>query len=133
MCKLYVVFHWILSLKGQNKTGYLGLHNALVKYFGLDLLEKIDENQPVDIIELIYTESKKYLVEKDLYTFQKDAYIVNDKLNKFVRERIAVACADQATREFLKETLSVVLNWNNPMVMCLNNMIDRSTEFLMNY
>lgn len=134
MIKLYDVFNWVLTLKGKNKTGYLGLHESLLKHFGFNLLEHVSLiNSPIDIIELIYIESKKYLVEKDLYTFQKDAYVVNAKLNKFVSNRIDGTCADQATREFLKETLSVVLNWNHPMVMCLNNMIDRSTEFLMNY
>jgi len=134
MIKLYNVFNWILTLKGKSKTGYPGLLKSLSENFGLDLLEHVSVmNSPVDIIELIYTESKKYLVEKDLYTFQKDAYVVNARLNKFVQKRIEGTCADQATREFLKETLSVVLNWNHPMVMCLNRMIDRSTEFLMNY
>lgn len=109
MCKLYEVFNWTLTLKSRNKTGYLGLHESLLKQFGLNLFERTISG-PVDIIELIYTESKKYLVEKDLYTFQKDAYIVNDKLNKMVSDRITEACADRATSEFLKETLSVVLN-----------------------
>jgi hypothetical protein len=88
---------------------------------------------PIDIIELIFIEAKRNLVEKDLSTFQTDAYKVNAKLNRYVQERIEKACADQATREFLKETLSTVLNWNHPLVLCLNNLIDRSTEFLMNY
>jgi len=134
MIKVYELFYWVLTLKGKNKTGYSGLLKCIHEHFGFDLLEVESLiNSPVDIIELIYTESKKYLVEKDLYTFQKDAYVVNAKLNKFVSDRIKVACADQATREFLKETLSVVLNWNHPMVLCLNSMIDKSTEFLMNY
>lgn len=134
MIKLYDVFNWVLTLKGKNKTGYVELLNSIKTHFGLDILEVVSLiDSPVDIIELIYTESKRYLVEKDLYSFQKDAYIVNAKLNKFCHDRIKGACADQATREFLFETLSVVLNWNHPMVMCLNNMIDKSTEFLMNF
>jgi len=101
MCKLYEVFNWILTLKGKNKTGYLGLRDSLLKHFGLDLFERVLKT-PIDIIELIYIESKKYLVEKDLYSFQKDAYVVNARLNKIVQDRITEACADQATSEFSK-------------------------------
>jgi hypothetical protein len=111
MSKLYDVFNWILTLKGQSKTGYIGLVESLKMNFGLNILEHVDLiNLPVDIIELIYIESKRYLVEKDLYTFQKDAYVVNARLNKFVQDRITEARADQATSEFLKETLSTCLN-----------------------
>jgi hypothetical protein len=132
--KLHLLFNQLLTLKGRNKTGYVTLMETLKAQFGLDLLAQFALlAKPVDIIELIYTEAKRRLVEKDLYTFQSDAYKVNSKLNKFVSDKITGAGVDQATGEFLKETLSVVLNWNHPMVLCLNNMIDRSTEFLMNY
>jgi len=133
MIKLYMVFNQLLTLKGQNKTGYLALHNALLEYFGFNLFEKLISDQPIDIIKLIYIESKRRLVETDLYSFQKDVYIVNAKLNNFVSSRISEARVDHATAEFLKETLSVVLNWNHPMVISLNSLIDTSTEFLLNY
>lgn len=134
MCKLYSVFNWLLPVKGRIKTGYLSLNLSLKENFGLDLYDRLAYlNQPVDIIELIYTESKRNLVEKDLYSFQTDAYKVNSKLNKFVKDKITEALVDQTTADFLKETLSVVLNWNHPMVLCLNDLIDRSTEFLLNY
>jgi len=131
---LYQVFNQFSTIKSRTKTGYPELHIVMLKYFGFSPFEvPLLVTEAVDIIELIFTEAKRKLVEKDLYTFQSDAYKVNAKLNKFVKDRITEARVDQATGDFLKETLSVVLNWNHPMVLCLNNLIDRSTEFLLNY
>lgn len=134
MISLYQVFNQFHTIKGRTKTGYPSLHKVMMEYFGFSPFAQPElVTQAVDIIELIYIEAKRRLVEKDLYTFQTDAYKVNARLNKFVSDRITEARVDQATADFLKETLSVVLNWNHPMVLCLNNLIDRSTEFLMNY
>jgi hypothetical protein len=134
--KLYRLFNETLTLKGRNKTGYPGILNVLSECFGLDLLT-FSESQcwdsSVDIIELIYIEAKRNLVEKDLQYFQKGVWTINARLNQLVTDRIEAARVDQATGEFLKETLSTVLNWNHPMVHCLNRLIDQSTEFLMKY
>lgn len=84
-------------------------------------------------INLAYLRAKRNLVEKDLYSFQKQAYVVNAKLWKYVNDKIKGTRADQATQSFLRETLSVVLNWNHPIVLVLNKQIDKATGFLMNY
>lgn len=137
MIKLYMVFNQVSILKNRNKTGYPELLSVISEYFGLNLLASWElfnsKFQPCDIIELIYIEAKKNLVEKDLTTFQSEAYRINNRLNKFVNDRIDKGVTDQATQDFLRETLSVVLNWNHPIVLNLNSLIDMSTEFLMNY
>jgi len=111
------------------------LKEALVPYSLGDTLNawisKVTDPQVA--INLVYLRAKRNLVEKDLYSFQKQAYIVNAKLWKYVNDKIKEASADQATRAFLKETLSVILNWNHPIVLVLNRQIDKATEFLMNY
>jgi hypothetical protein len=134
--KLYRLFNETLTLKSQNKTGYPLILNVLNEYFGLNL-EAFMQSQcwdsSIDIIELIYIEAKRNLVEKDLQFFQKGVWTINARLNKLVSDKIEEARVDQTTGEFLKETLSTVLNWNHPMVHCLNRLIDESTEFLMKY
>jgi ABC-type sulfate transport system substrate-binding protein len=89
--------------------------------------------QSEHIFNQMYLLAKRNLVEKDLYSFQTEAYKINAKLYKFVDDRIKEARVDHATADFLKETLSVLLNWNNPVVLCLNSLIDKSTDFLMKY
>lgn len=134
MIKLYMAFTQVSVLKDRNKTGYPELIKLIHEYFGFDLLACMEQcSRQCDIIELMYIEAKKNLVEKDLLTFQNEAYRVNAKLNKFVSDQINRGLADQAQQDFLRETLSVVLNWNHPIVLNLNSLIDRSTEFLMNY
>lgn len=134
MISLYMVFSQVSILKNRNKTGYPELIKLIKLYFGFDLLAYFSNlEKPCDIIELMYIEAKRYLVEKDLYSFQTEAYKVNAKLNKFVKDRIKEARVDQTTAEFLMETCTTVLNWNHPLVLVLNNLIDLSTEFLMNY
>jgi hypothetical protein len=71
-------------------------------------LEK--EDKITDLVNLIYLRSKRNLVEKDLYSFQKEAFKVNSKLWGFVNNRIKRLGADQATSEFLRETVSVLFN-----------------------
>jgi hypothetical protein len=63
----------------------------------------------MDILNRMYIQSKRNLVEKDLLTFQKQAFQINSKMNKYVNDRIKKTSADQATQEFLYETLTVVL------------------------
>lgn len=106
-----MVFSQISPLKRRDQTGYLELIKLTKEYFGLDILACFERlSKPCNIIELIYIEAKRCLVEKDLYTFQQEAYRVNARLNKFVSDVITEARVDQTTKEFLTETLSVVLN-----------------------
>nr|WEA82906.1 RNA-dependent RNA polymerase [Armillaria borealis mitovirus 1] len=135
MIKLYAVFKEMSQLRHQR--GYEEVILSLSKYFALDFHAPVSTSNEVysveDIIKLMYLEAKKNLVEKDLYTFQTEAYKINKKLYSFVYDRIKEAGVDQATSQFLVETLSTILNWNNPIVLCLNRLIDQSTSFLMNY
>jgi hypothetical protein len=86
---------------------------------------------PVMTIKLAIALAKMNIAERDLYSFQNDAYSVNNRLNTFVQDRISLSKADNPeTVSFLKETLSVVLNWNNPIVITLNEMIDKSIDFM---
>jgi len=139
MVNLYVLFNQVRLLKSQSNIMWANavpaLKEALVPYSLGDTLDawisKVTDPQVA--INLVYLRAKRNLVEKDLYSFQKQAYIVNAKLWKYVNDKIKEASADQATRAFLKETLSVILNWNHPIVLVLNRQIDKATEFLMNY
>jgi hypothetical protein len=88
---------------------------------------------PKMALKALLLKAKFWLVEKDLYSFQSDAYIVNSMLNTFVDNRIKESGAiNPETISFLKETLSVVLNWSNPIVNSLNRLIDKSTDYLCN-
>lgn len=110
MIKLYSVFKEMSQLRHQR--GYQEVISSLSQYFALDFQAPVNGETYTeeDIIKLIYLEAKKNLVEKDLCTFQTEAYKINKKLYSFVYERIKEAGVDQATSQFLVETLSTVLN-----------------------
>jgi len=113
MIKLYMVFYFSSSFF-KNRGTQDGLSSLLVMvktYFGLDLLALSSDPDDIGIIlNCIILEAKRRLVEKDLLTFQQEAYRVNNRLWGFVTDMIVRSRADQATGAFLKETLSVVLN-----------------------
>jgi hypothetical protein len=137
MINLYVLFSQVRLIKSHIVQPDMleSLKSALIPYGLGDTLSawvsKVDN--PQMIINLIYLRAKRNLVEKDLYSFQKQTFIVNAKLWKYVNERIREVRADKATEAFLRETLSTVLNWNHPIVLCLNTQIDAATDFLMKY
>jgi len=138
MIKLLELFLQVRLLKKQSSMVWSEfpekLEKALLKFLpGHTSLAWLTEYQPEVIINLIYLRAKRNLVEKDLYSFQSQAYKVNAKLWGYVKSKVRETCADQAQQEFLLETLSVVLNWNHPIVLVLNRQIDLATEFLMNY
>jgi len=132
MIKLYKLFYYVRDLRSR-----ITVHEPLIfqlkEFMGDNFPSALIDNQDKSIINLMYLQAKKNLVEKDLLTFQREAFRVNAKLWHFVKNRIKQAAVDQPTSDFLMETLSTVLNWTNPIVLCLNRQIDLSTEFLMNY
>jgi hypothetical protein len=125
---LYMVFDKVLSeLHTQNWS--MSVFNTLSQYMGI--------HAPWDNV-LGYQETlrrgfllaRKRLVERDLKSFQSDLYVINDKLHALALKQIP-SSADQATREFMKATVSVVINWDNPLVLVLNRIIDDSMALLM--
>jgi len=76
--------------------------------------------------------AKRQLIESDLYKFQTDAYVINNNINKYVRESVLYkAYGDQPeTLNFLQETLSTVIGVGNPVIESINNLIDKSIDYL---
>jgi hypothetical protein len=66
--------------------------------------------------------AKKKLTERDLETFQKDAYIVNDRLNRELAENFP-SLSGQDYRALLREY--------SPIVKVLNELIDKSMNSLL--
>jgi hypothetical protein len=139
MIKLYELFSFVRLFRKQSPSvleDYTQLIVKLSVFFPQGTSPFANVHFVNDIqtaISLAYLRAKRNLVEKDLYSFQTEAYKVNSKLWGFVKDKIKEAGADQATASFLRETLSVTLNWNNPVVHVLNRQIDASTDFLMKY
>nr|ALD89125.1 RNA-dependent RNA polymerase [Rhizoctonia solani mitovirus 6] len=129
---LYMVFDSLLSLKGI-EAGPVEAENffsTLNTWFGLDVLSlcqaaKLDTAL---VLKWIRVEAKKRLVERDLESFQRDAYVVNDRLTSIAMERAGLACPEQ--QSFLRETLPVMINWYLPLVNVLNGLIDESMDLL---
>jgi hypothetical protein len=139
MIKLYEVFYivrWFRkspSLVIDNLSRLILLLDGFIKDGKSPIAQGPFTKDPQKTICLVYLRAKRNLVEKDLYSFQTEAYKVNSKLWGFVKDKVTEARVDQATASFLRETLSVVLNWNNPVVHILNRQIDSATNFLMKY
>lgn len=140
MVKLYELFSQVRSFRSLvTESSWEG--NPMVEktmeilhtQFGCNPLANFVDYKASDILLLGYLRARRNLVEKDLYSFQSEAYKVNAKLCKFVKNAIKEACVDQHTQEFLYETLTVILNWNHPVVEVLNRQIDLATDFLMKY
>jgi len=132
MIKLYGLFYHVRYIKSHN-VNIDSLVCHLRTFVGATLFANLSNQQIQDIVNLMYLRAKRNLVEKDLLYFQKEAYRVNAKLWGFVKKHIKGAGVDSATANFLLETVSTVLNWNSPLVLCLNALIDQSQVFLMNY
>lgn len=87
---------------------------------------------------MILLSAKYKLVESDLYKFQTDAYILNDTINSHIKKHISssqnftgVWGAQPETAKFLFETLSTMLTWHSPVVTMVNQLIDKSTDYLL--
>jgi hypothetical protein len=132
MMKLYQLFYW-LRHKKSHAVYSSHIREYLCRIIGDTNWPILFNLQDQDIINLMYLRARRNLVEKDLSSFQTQAYKVNAKLWGFVKRKIKEAGVDHSTEAFLMETLSVVLNYHNPVVLCINRLIDQSTEFLMNY
>lgn len=70
----------------------------------------------------ILVKAKKRLVERDLETFQRDAYIVNDKINKHFSDNFP-SLSGQDYRALLRDL--------SPLVQVLNSLIDESMNLLL--
>jgi hypothetical protein len=132
MIKVYGLFYHVRFIKSQT-VNIDSLVLNLRAFIGSSLFVNLPNQQVQEIINLIFLRAKRNLVEKDLSQFQREAYRVNAKLWTFVKDHVKGARVDSTTANFLLETVSTVLNWNNPLVLCINAQIDLSTEFLMNY
>lgn len=108
MINLYMTFSQVRLFRSK-QVQEDKLISLMSEFLGLPFVA--EENiPPIDTLNRMFIKAKKNLVEKDLLTFQKQAYVINSKLNKYVTDRINRTGADQATQSFLFETLTVVLN-----------------------
>jgi hypothetical protein len=122
--KLYMVFD---SLANAKMTGnYLLLLTTLTEYFPTHLSsEQLLTYVPTDLTsrgKTLVIKAKKKLTERDLETFQKDAYIVNDRLNRELAENFP-SLSGQDYRALLREY--------SPIVKVLNELIDKSMNSLL--
>jgi hypothetical protein len=101
---------------------------VLSKYFGVNA--SLSGESLMKFLKWSFTIAKRRLIKRDLEVFQKDLFYINDRLYKIAYGAIP-ACADQATRDFLKETIPVMVNWDNPLVLVLNRINDESFDLLL--
>lgn len=89
--------------------------DRLREYFGFDVLgtEEAKTSSVDEILKWIFILAKKRLIEKDLETFQRDAYVVNSRLYEIAYGLIP-ATATPYERDFMKKTIPVMINWNSP-------------------
>lgn len=125
---LYMVFNSV------SKEINVGVYSdaallALKEYFGIDV-SSVDSTNPLDALKWAFTIGKRRLIKRDLEMFQRDLYVINNKLYKLAYGAIPDS-ADQATQDFLKETIPVMVNWDNPLVLVLNRINDESFDLLL--
>jgi len=127
VCSLYMVFNSVS--KEINVGEYtVAAGEALTRFFGINVPSSGESL--MKFLKWSFTIAKRRLIKRDLEVFQKDLFIINDKLYKLAYGAIP-ACADQATRDFLKETIPVMVNWDNPLVLVLNRINDESFDLLL--
>lgn len=124
---LYMVFN---SVSKEINMGVYSekCRDALTQYFGINVPSTGESL--LKFLKWSFTIAKRRLIKRDLEVFQTDLYVINDKLYKLAFNAIP-ACADQATRDFLKETIPVMVNWDNPLVLVLNRINDESFDLLL--
>nr|UJQ92439.1 MAG: putative RNA-dependent RNA polymerase [Mitoviridae sp.] len=127
---LYMVFDSVSKEIKAGSYDQVRVFATLKERFSLDVLSAVPHLEPCEILKWIFTVAKKRLIERDVYQFQSDAYKVNDRLYKIAFKQIP-GSADQATQDFMRETIPVMVNWDNPLVLCLNRLIDESLILLM--
>jgi len=132
---LFSVFSSIVSYKNNPtiETGQVLVNNITriraISPSWLDLLNK----DPQQFLRELLIKAKMEQTKQDLAKYQKDLFSFNNKLNGVVTSFIKQAWGNQtptSTESFIRETLSVLLNWNNPIVQVFNRLIDSSMEYL---
>lgn len=122
--KLYMVFNSLAYAKMVKE--YSGLLTTISEYFPGHLsLEQLSPYVGVDLSsrgKILLAKAKERLVKRDLETFQRDAYIVNDKINKHFSDNFP-DLSGQDYRALLREL--------SPLVTVLNALIDESTNLLL--
>lgn len=130
MIRLYLIFDSLITIKHGNKSDevLLEFFNRISKIAPTDHWIGSFMNLKEAFNNLLFN-AKYQLVESDLYKFQTDAYKVNSILNAMVEEKIkSLSLHSETEASFIRETLSVVQGYNNPIVYCLNQLIDKSIE-----
>jgi len=123
--KLYMVFDSLA--KAKMSKDYSIVFTTLVEWFPGHLSsEHVSKLKCLgtlsDTAKAVFIEAKKRLVERDLETFQSDAYKVNDRLNKDLAEKFP-GLSGQDYRASLRIC--------HPLVVVLNYLIDASMELLL--
>lgn len=122
--KLYMVFS-SLALAKMSKD-YSHLLITVCKWFPGHLSSvQLDSYVNQDLSSLgktLLVKARKKLTERDLETFQRDAYIVNDKINKLFSENFP-DLSGQDYRSLLRDL--------SPLVQVLNSLIDESMNLLL--
>jgi len=129
VCRLYKLHHLVSKEIKPNMVGQIPEHvlKEIAPMFGFtDILQRFS---PSNALKWGFLLAKRRLVMKDLESFQRDAYVVNQRLYDIAYGAIP-SSADQAQRDFLKETIPVMVNWDNPLVLVLNRLIDDSMDLL---
>nr|UJQ92476.1 MAG: putative RNA-dependent RNA polymerase [Mitoviridae sp.] len=122
--KLYMVFCSLAKAKMSKE--YSELLTTISKYFpghlsSLQLDPYVDQDLS-SYGKTLLVKAKKKLVERDLETFQRDAYIVNDKINKTFSEKFP-SLSGQDYRALMRDL--------SPLVQVLNSLIDESMNLLL--
>lgn len=122
--KLYMVFNSLA--KAKMSKDYSELLTTISDWFPGHLSsEQLHSYVNEDLAKFgktILVKAKKRLVERDLENFQRDAYIVNDKINKHFSENFP-GLSGQDYRALLRDL--------SPLVQVLNSLIDESMNLLL--
>lgn len=80
MINLYRLFYYVRDFRTSPAVNISEIIERLTPYVGCSLPPCLKSNQAKIIIGLMYLRAKRNLVEKDLLSFQKEAFVVNSKL-----------------------------------------------------
>lgn len=130
--KLYLIFDSLISWKHGNRSQEV-YNEFFERISSIAPAQTFKESFPTLQLgfKTLLLNCKFMMVEADLYKFQNDAFKCNDTLNGLVENFIqGLGNQPETLKSFIRETLSVMLNWNNPIVRTLNHMIDKSIDFL---
>lgn len=123
--KLYMVFDSLANAKIRKDYSEIAI--AISKWFPANLdAQHVEKLKCLSTLgqfsKELLTQAKRRLVERDLEKFQRDAYKVNDRLNKDLAEHFPNLSA-QDYRAALREY--------HPLVVVLNYLIDDSMNLLL--